>query len=142
MIGEIKPRIQTRHTFRLSQMNRQTNPSTETQTKTFRQVFCEKYRCAPEGYDRKVFWRCLYRPTFPFACLLYLVYPDFFSEDFKVIRLVGNSTKFKEFKTEIDIFYHNIRHSGGWLKHDFRIRISGSRLIALRGKCLGKTGKP
>ncbi len=138
MIGDFKPAIPTRHAFRFSQMN----PGTETQVRTFRQLFCEKYRCAPEAYDRKVFWRCLYRPTFPFAGLLYLVYPDFFTEDFKVIRLVGHTTTFKEFKTEIDIFYHNIRHSGGWLQHDFRIRISGSRLIALRGKCLGRTGKP
>ena len=136
MIGEIKPRIQTRHTFRLSQMNRQTNPSTETQTKTFRQVFCESYATRLKGMTGKCFGAA-HRPTFPFACLLYLVY-RISSEDFKVIRLVGNSTKFKEFKTEIDIFYHNIRHSGGWLKHDFRIRISGSRLIALRGKCLGR----
>jgi len=43
------------------------NSSQSAWPKTFKEAFCERFKCPPERYEQKVFLRCLYRHALPVA---------------------------------------------------------------------------
>src|SRR5437867_3992442 len=97
----------------------------------FRELFCEHFGCPREAYEKKVFWRCLHRRSFPLAALVYLVNRDFFQKDFDTIRQLGITKSQGEFQKEVEDYYFNIRSYGNALQRIFRVRISGQKLVRL-----------
>jgi hypothetical protein len=99
---------------------------------SFKDAFCQRFRCTPEQYDVRAFRRCLFLHARPFASLINRLQPGFFSEDHDLIREVGPMTDPELFRNEINYFYgRNLRHKS-WLRGLFRIRVSGNRLIRLK----------
>ncbi|MBI4659717.1 MAG: hypothetical protein HY735_12825 [Verrucomicrobia bacterium] len=100
--------------------------------KTFKQAYCEKFHCLEEAYEKEVFWRCLYRHALPFAASIYRKKPEFFREDFDLIREVGNMEDADTFRSEINFYYgRNIRERN-WLRRKLCIRLSAKRLMKLK----------
>ena len=101
-------------------------------SRSFKEAFCQKHRCSSDDYEQKVFWKSLYRHAVPITYLIYSMAPDFFKEDFDVIKEIGSVIDPKVFTMEIDRFYgRNVREKS-WLRRVFLIRISGKRLVNKR----------
>jgi hypothetical protein len=98
--------------------------------KNFRDSFCERFNCPPEAYEKRVFWRCLYRRSLPLAAVVYALKPKFFELDFQTIRQLGVTRSSQEFRAELETFRYEYRMNGGFLRQ-LRLRISGKRMIAL-----------
>ena len=98
--------------------------------KTFRESFCERFGCPPEGFEERVFWRCLYRRSLPLALLVYFVHRDYFALDLLTIRQLGVARSAQEFRGELESFRYEYRMRGGILRN-LRVRVSGKRLMGL-----------
>lgn len=98
--------------------------------KTFRESYCERFNCPPEDYERRVFWRCLYRRSLPLSLLVYLFRRDHFNLDLQTIRQLGVCRSSREFRDELEAFRYEYQMQGGILRN-LRVRISGKRLIQL-----------
>jgi hypothetical protein len=97
----------------------------------FRAAFCEKFRCSMEDFDKRVFWKCLYRHALPFAAFLCWTNRKFFQPDLELIRSLASTTTFSEVKAEASFIRHDQRMQDGFLRGTLRIRISGRRLADL-----------
>jgi len=98
--------------------------------KTFRESFCERFGCPPEEYEKRVFWKCLYRRSLPLAVLVHMFKRPFFNLDLQTIRQIGFARNTQEFRTELENFRYDYRMQGGLLRL-LRVRVSGKRLMAL-----------
>jgi hypothetical protein len=105
--------------------------------KTFRESFCERFSCPPENFEKRVFWRCLYRRSLPLAWLASLLHRHHFDLDMQTIRQLGVCRSPQEFRAELESFRYEYRTRGGLLRR-LRVRVSGKRLIGL----LAEIGQP
>lgn len=102
--------------------------SFEMSGRTLRETFCQHHKCAPADFERKVFWRCLYRHAVPLASVLRALDPAFFEEDATMIRQVGFATDLREVDASLKD-YHYVNHARRhWLRTGLRIRVSGRRV--------------
>jgi len=98
--------------------------------KTFRESFCERIGCPADQYEKRVFWRCLYRRSLPLALPVYFFKSQFFTLDLQTIRQLGFARSTVEFRTELENFRYDYRMQGGLLRF-LRVRVSGKRLMSL-----------
>jgi len=98
--------------------------------KTFRDSFCERFHCSAEEFEKRVFWKCVYRRALPLSALVYCLRPQHFQLDLQTIRQLGLARGSHEFRAELENFRYDYRMQGGVLRA-LRVRISGKRLIAL-----------
>lgn len=108
------------------------SPSPELWEAPFRDLYCRTLEVAPERYERKVFWRILHRHALPFAYLILRRNPQFFEEDFYLIREVGNVRDPQLFTQELNYFHGRNHREKGWLRGTWGIRVSAKRLIRLK----------
>jgi len=107
--------------------------------RSFREAFCSKFGCPPEGYESRVFWQCLYRHALPLAGLIYPVSRNFFGEDFRAIKQLGLSRSPVEFRQEVEAFRYLNRTRAGILRGRLKIRVSGQRLVRLSQEMFPRT---
>jgi hypothetical protein len=69
---------------------------------TFKEAFCQRFRCSPERYETAVFWRAPFRHALPLAWCIGQIAPDFFADDLELIREVGPMTNPELFKSEVN----------------------------------------
>ena len=62
----------------------------------FQFLFCQRFRCPPSEYEERAFRKCLYWQGRLLAPVVRRLNPDFFVEDFKFIRYLGESTGLRE----------------------------------------------
>ena len=105
--------------------------------KTFRETFCEHYRCPESQYVRKAFRKCLYRRALLLAPLLELLWRDFFQVDLDAIERLGAAQSWKELNTELRAFQSNSQLRGRLLRSQFRLRVSGNRIRRLAVQLFG-----
>ncbi len=98
--------------------------------KTFREMFCERWGCSADAFERRVFWQCLHRRSLPLAALVYAFHRKYFELDLQTIRQLGVSRSPQEFRAELESFRYEYRSRGGFLRQ-IRVRVSGKRLITL-----------
>ena len=101
---------------------------------TFRERFCEAYKCAPDEFEEKVFWRCLHRHAWIFAKFLYRSDPKIFKEDIEFIHEIGSVTNPYMFKSELNRYHGRNVRERGWLRGTFVIRVSARRVITLKNR--------
>ena len=106
---------------------------------TFKEAFCRRFRCSPESYEMAVFWRAVFRHALPLAWWIYLISPDFFTEDLELIREVGPMTNPELFKSEVNYFYGRNQRHKNWIRTVLRVRISGARMLRLRRRLFQST---
>jgi hypothetical protein len=97
----------------------------------FRSAFCKKFQCSMQDFDKRVFWKCLYRHAVPLAACLYWTKREFFQPDLELIRSLASTTTFSEVRAEASFIRHDQRMQEGFLRGTLRIRISGRRLANL-----------
>ena len=101
---------------------------------TFKEAFCAKYRIRKEDFERKVFWRIMNRHALLFALLIYKWRPNFFREDFYLIREAGEMRNPQLFTQELNYFHGRNARDKNWFRAGLGIRVSGKRLIRLKNK--------
>lgn len=101
---------------------------------TFRERFCEQYKCAPADFEREVFFRCVHWHGQIFARLLYRKDPAIFKEDLDFIHEVGGVRDPFVFKSEVNRFHGRNVRERGWIRGVFVIRVSAMRAINLKNK--------
>lgn len=109
-------------------------PKTLLWPKGFKEAFCERYRCSPEMYERRVFWRSLYRHAVPLAALIYWLKPEFFKEDFDLIRELDRMNNPEIFRSELNFFYGRNMRDRNWIRRTFYIRLSAKRILKLKNE--------
>ena len=100
--------------------------------KTFQQLYCERHGCAPEEFENKVFWSCLYPHAVPLAALLRWLDRDFFQRDFEYLRVIGLATDPNEFCGEVEALRFASLLNDGALRRLLRLRVSTERLMKLQ----------
>ena len=99
--------------------------------KNFRDSFFERFACPSEKFEKRVFWRALYRCSLPLAVLVYVLYRRYFDMDFQVIRQLGVAISADEFYSELDSYRSEYRMQRGFLRNTLRVRVSGKRLMRI-----------
>ena len=106
-------------------------PTTPQWAQSFKESFCRAHSCPEWEYERRAFRLCLYPHTAPFASLLLRLNPEFFREDFEVLREISEVRDIGTLKQELSRFYGRNLRDKNWLRSTFYLRISGKRIIAL-----------
>ena len=99
--------------------------------KTFKQAFCERYRCVESQYLRRAFTKCLFRRALPIAPFLLTLWPEFFRVDLDAIERIGAAQSWQELNSELNAFSYNSRLRSRPLRSQLRLRISGNRIRRL-----------
>lgn len=97
----------------------------------FRQLFSQKSGIAAEQFERKLFYKCLFRHALPFAWLLEKMSPNFFREDFEMLRDVATARNTDEVICELNRFYGRNARDKSFLRPLFYLRISGKRVLRI-----------
>jgi hypothetical protein len=97
----------------------------------FQLLVCQKFGCPPSEYEEKVFRKCLYWHARLLAPVVRRVTPDFFMEDFKFIRYLGDSTGLREINADLMNYRDaNLGNPSFW-RTGLKIRVSGRKASKL-----------
>jgi hypothetical protein len=97
----------------------------------FRQLFCHKYELAPERFEQRLFWMCLFRHSLPFVHFLIRWKPEIFREDFDLMREVASTRSRGEVVNELNRFFGRNRRVGGFWRNACLFRVSGKRVLQI-----------
>ncbi len=100
------------------------------------EVFCERYHCSASEFTNKMFWRCLYRRSWPIAWVMKRLQPDFFRNDFILLQQIACDTSLRQIEMALQDFRFLNQTHGGWLRGGLRVRLSGRHLLELSKKLL------
>lgn len=95
--------------------------------KTFQDVFCEKHRCDPERFRRKVFWQTLHPHAVLVAPFLGGFNARLFAADRELLQGVSRAKNMNRVRDEIVDYFLDSQNQG-WLHNVANIRISTHRL--------------
>lgn len=109
-------------------------------SKSFRESFCEKYRCPPERFVRLATRKCLPWRVRLLRPLILLLHPGHFEMDFEFIERAGNSMSWAEINGTIGAFDSNNRLRGGFYRNTLKLRASGKRLSRLVRRIVAANG--
>lgn len=101
------------------------------QEMTFCRVYCESTKCPEAQFAREVLLTCLHTPLL--GKFLWRLDPEYFHADLELIRLLGDTTSFAEFRHELEAFRH-AHPPAGIMRKRFRVRVSGQRLLKFASK--------
>jgi len=107
----------------------------------FKSLFCERFRCAPDEYEPRVFGKCLYFHARLLAPLARLLSPSIFVEDVKFVRVLGRATDLEDARIDVANFKDSNRWVKGTLRRQFKIRVSGKKAMNLACEMLRKPGQ-
>ena len=94
---------------------------------TFKSLFCQKFGCPPAEYEERAFRKCLYWHARFLAPVIRTINRNFFLEDFKFIRYLGDSLDVREATVDLKNYNDVNRGSGSWLRIELKIRVSGRK---------------
>jgi hypothetical protein len=97
----------------------------------FQAVFCQHFNCPLSGYEQRAFRELLYSHARLVAPVLATLRPDFFAEDFRFIRYLGEATDLREAKASAAEFQDSNAARRGFLRTRLRIRVSGWKATQL-----------
>ena len=95
----------------------------------FRQLFSAKWGVGAEQFERKLFYKCLFRHALPFAWLLQKCDKDFFREDFEMLRDVASARNTDEVICEVNRFFGRNARDKSFLRTVLFLRVSGKRVL-------------
>lgn len=104
---------------------------TSTQTKNFRDLFCERFVCKPEKFESKLFREAMNPDLKLLAVAIGCVHPGLFEKDFEYIRRVAYAESKAEILAIVNRLPYDPEFNRGALRGIFRLRISGRRLVQL-----------
>lgn len=96
--------------------------------KTLEAAYCDRHRCTPAQFRRRVFWSTLHRHALPFAPLFLL--GGHFAADHDLIAACARAQNMRSIHEELgDHRYHP--QNAGWLRQRLALRVSAHRLRQL-----------
>lgn len=101
---------------------------------SFKALFCQYFACPAHQYEQQLFSRFLHRHALPLANLLAKCDPDFFREDWGLIRDLATAQTHGEVLTELNRFYGRNVRDRNWFRKRLSLRISGKRVLRLSRK--------
>jgi hypothetical protein len=102
---------------------------------TFRERFCEQFKCELSLFEEAVFWRCLNRPhAWFFAKFIFPKRRFIFKEDLDFIHELGGVHDPLIFKNEVNRYHGRNVRERGWIRGTFGIRVSGKRVMKLKNR--------
>ena len=104
---------------------------------SFKTLFCEKFGCSLENYEKRAFREFLYWHARLVAPLIQIIYPGFFRQDMQFIHYLGESLDARQARADtLDFKDHNRKH---WrmLHGTLRIRVSGRKASRVAFQLLG-----
>jgi len=102
-------------------------------------LFCERFDCPPSEYEERAFRKCLYPHARLLAFLIRIISPNFFAEDFKFVRYLGESTSLRDVSADRMNFHDANRSNPKFLRTALRIRVSGRKATRLAQRLYAKT---
>ena len=93
----------------------------------FQYLFCERFHCPRSEFEERAFRECLYSHAKLVAPVLRKLKPDFFAEDFRFIRYLGEATDSREMKACAADFQDANFARRSFLRTTLRIRVSGRK---------------
>ena len=94
-------------------------------------LVCQRFDCPTSAYEETVFRACLYWHARLLAPVVRRLRPDFFTEDFKFIRYLGESTGLREINADLMNFRDvNLGQPSFW-RTTLKIRVSGRKASRL-----------
>ena len=109
--------------------------------KELKVLFCERFNCVAEDYEKRMFRRCLYwhaRWMIPIARRSNAKY---FDEDFNLVRELGYVIDFRQATFEIRAYQIANRQKKNILRNILRIRVSGMKAADLAKKLFSQEQK-
>jgi hypothetical protein len=100
---------------------------------SFCDLFCKAFECAPEEFDQRAFWLCLYPHAVLPARFIWILNRGYFKQDLELTGLVKHLTSSDEVVLEVERFRSYYRTTG-LLRGLLRVRISGRRVLKLAGR--------
>ncbi|MGD1084287.1 MAG: hypothetical protein ABSA47_05970 [Verrucomicrobiota bacterium] len=100
-------------------------------TRELRSLFCERFRCAPDEFERRAYRKCLYLHARMIAPLLSRLTPRSFERDLLFIRYLGNAKDAREVAQEIVALHDHDRFKPQFARYALRLRVSGRKASAL-----------
>ncbi len=94
-------------------------------------MICKFSQCTPEQAKKRLFWRGLHRRAWPFAAVLVLFRPRFFTLDYQLIDEAAGAANINELVMAVNGYLQDCATTRRFLHDDLRIRVSGKRLISL-----------
>src|SRR5688500_2748698 len=95
----------------------------------FRQLYSRKCGVGTEHFEHKLFRKCLFRHAVPFAGLLQRWKPDFFREDYEMLRDIATARNTEEVIGEVNRFFGRNARDKSILRTVFYFRVSGKRVL-------------
>lgn len=106
-------------------------------TARFKDLFCRRYGCEVEHFERRAFRRLLYGHAKLIAPVLRLIHPRMFAEDFKFISYLGDSEGFRDASVDVLNFNDVNRGNPGLVRGTLRIRVSGRKATRMAKQLFG-----
>jgi hypothetical protein len=107
----------------------------------FKSFFCERFKCSPEEYEERAFRKFLYWHARFLAPVVRTIKPDFFLEDFKFIRYLGDAMDVRQAKVDVLDFKDSDRKYWRLLHTGLRVRVSHRKARRLAFQLLGEASQ-
>jgi hypothetical protein len=104
---------------------------------SFKSLFCEKFECSPEDYEKRAFRKFLYWHARLLAPLVRIIHPGFFLEDFKFIHYLGDAVDTRQARVDVLDFKDVNRQRWRVLHGSLRVRVSGRKASRLALQLFG-----
>src|SRR5262245_46428972 len=96
----------------------------------FRLLFSERFGCAPNEFEQKMFSKSLFWHARLFTWLIRNK-AAFFREDLEMLREVATARNTKEVVSELNRFYGRNRRDKSFLRTRCFLRVSGKRVLRI-----------
>jgi hypothetical protein len=104
----------------------------------FKSLFCERFGCSPDDYEERAFRKFLYWHARFLVPVIRSFKPDYFLEDIKFIRYLGDALDVRQAKVDV-LDFRDLNHKHWRFLHTgLRIRVSHRKARRIAFQLLGK----
>ena len=113
---------------------------------SFRELFCTRFGCPPDAYEIRAFGALLYGHARIIGAILRRLKPEWFADDFKFIRDLGEATDLREANISAADFQDANLARRKFFRVRLKIRVSGGKASDLARELFSQrsqnAGKP
>ena len=106
-----------------------------------RLIFCQRFNCAASEFEAKAFRKCLYWQARWLAPIVRMLKPNFFAEDFRFIRHLGEATNLEEAEVSLLSFRDVSLGRANFWRLGLKVRVSSRKAFQLVRELLAAEGE-
>src|SRR5258708_1194938 len=107
----------------------------------FKALFCEHFGCPPSEFENRAFRELLYWHAKALAPVVRKLKPEFFTEDFRFIQYLGETSRLREAKANAADFKEANAARRSFWRTGLRIRVSGMKATKLAHRLFAHGGR-